>query len=75
MPKKAYLEKHHSSEELKKKYLNSKDSVESRRWHLLWKLSLGWTLKNSAVAVGISYNYGKKILKKYNNLGEKGVKN
>ena len=29
MPRKAYLEKHHSSEELKKKYLNSKDSVES----------------------------------------------
>ncbi len=39
MPRKAYLEKYHSSEELKKKYLNSKDSVESRRWHLLWKLS------------------------------------
>ncbi|MDJ0647778.1 MAG: hypothetical protein QNJ60_03650 [Xenococcaceae cyanobacterium MO_188.B19] len=49
MPRKAYLEKYHSSEELKKKYLNSKDSVESRRWHLLWKLSLGWTLKNSAI--------------------------
>ncbi len=29
MPKKAYLEKYHSSEELKKKYLNSNDSVES----------------------------------------------
>lgn len=75
MPRKAYLEKHHSSEELKKKYLNSKDSVESRRWHLLWKVSLGWTLKNSAIAVGINYNYGKEILKKYNKLGVKGVKN
>ena len=42
MPRKAHLAKHHSSEELKKKYLKSKDSVESRRWHLLWKISLGW---------------------------------
>ncbi len=83
MPRKAYLEKHYSSSELKKKYLNSKDSVESRRWHLLWKVSLGWTLKHSAVsrkrvrsnAVGINYNYTKEILKKYNELGEKGVKN
>ena len=75
MPRKAYLEKHYSSSELKKKYLNSKDSVESRRWHLLWKVSLGWTLKHSAIAVGINYNYSKEILKKYNELGEKGVKN
>ena len=36
---------------------------------------MGWTLKNSALAVGISYDYGQKILKKYNESGEKGVKN
>lgn len=75
MPRKAYLEKYYSSLELKKKYLNSKDSVESRRWHLIWKVSQGWTLKNSAIAVGINYNYSKEILKKYNELGEEGVKN
>ena len=75
MTRKAYLEKYHSSEELKQKYLHSKDSVESRRWHLLWKISQGWTIKNSAIAVGINYDYGKEILKKYNNRGEKGVKN
>jgi hypothetical protein len=40
---------------------------------LLWKVSLGWTLKNSAVAVGINYDYAKEVLKKYNELGEKGV--
>ena len=54
MARKAFLEKHHSSEELKKKYLNSKDPVESRRWHLLWKISLGWTVKNSAVSLPAS---------------------
>lgn len=75
MPRKAYLAKHHSSEELKKKYLKSQDSVESRRWHLLWKLSLGWTIKNSAVAVGINYDYAREIVKKYNALGAKALKN
>lgn len=41
MPKKAYLMNYYSSEELKGKYLKSQDAVESRRWHLLWKISLG----------------------------------
>ena len=75
MPKKAYLAPHLSSHELKQKYLKSEDSVESRRWHLLWKVSQGWTLKNSAIAVGINYDYAKEILKKYNELGEKGIEN
>lgn len=36
---------------------------------------MGWTLKSSAIAVGISYDYAKEILKKYNELSEEGVKN
>lgn len=75
MPKKAYFAKHYSSDKLKQKYLKSQDSVESRRWHLLWKVSLGWSIKNSAIAVGISYDYAQEILKRYNELGEQGVKN
>lgn len=35
MLKKAYLAEHFSSFELTKKYLKSRDSVETRRWHLL----------------------------------------
>ena len=34
MPRKASLAPHYSSEELKKKYRTSQDSVETRRWHL-----------------------------------------
>ncbi len=75
MPKKAYLATHFSSNELKQKYRTSTDSVESRRWHLLWKVSLGWTIKNSAIAVGYSYPYAKSILKRYNQDGVAGVKN
>ena len=61
MPKKAYLSSHFSSDELKQKYLKSQDSIESRRWHLLWKVSLGWTIKNSAVAIGINYDYAEVL--------------
>ncbi|MDJ0901789.1 MAG: IS630 family transposase [Xenococcus sp. MO_188.B8] len=75
MPRKAHLAKHYSSNELKNKYLKSTDLVESRRWHLLWKISLGWTIKNSAIAVGLNYNYAKEIVKKYNKLRDEGVKN
>jgi transposase len=75
MPKQAYLANHYSSDELKQKYIKSQDSVESRRWHLLWKVSLGWTIKNSALAVGINYDYAKEIVNKYNILGEKALKN
>jgi transposase len=75
MPRKVNLASHYSSDELKQKYIKSQDSVEGRRWHLLWKISLGWSIKNSAVAVGINYEYAKKIVKKYNSLGSEGVKN
>jgi transposase len=46
-----------------------------RRWYLLWKISLGWTIKNIASAVGCSYPYAQKILRQYNLYGEEGVKN
>lgn len=75
MPKKACLATHLNLNELKLKYLMSQDPVESRRWHLLWKVGLGWTIKNSAVAVGLNYQYAQRIVKKYNQLGELGVKN
>ncbi len=73
MPKKAYLAPHLSACELKKKYQQSKNPLESRRWHLLWKIAQGWTIKNSAVAVGISYGYAQRIIRNYNQDGFIGV--
>lgn len=75
MPRIIYLEKHLSSDELKKRYIKSLEPVESRRWHLIWKVSLGWSLKNAALAIGLSYEYGREIIRKYNKFGEDGVKN
>ncbi len=75
MPKQAFLAHHLSTSELKEKYRKTKDLVEARRWHFLWKVSHGWTVKNSALAVGISNSYGWKILKNYNEKGIEGVNN
>ena len=62
MVRKVHLQNHLTSSQLKQKYLQTKEPVESRRGHLLWKIAQGWTIKNSAVAVGISYSYTKKIV-------------
>jgi hypothetical protein len=35
---------------------------------------LGMESQNSAIAVGLDYQYVKKIVKKYNELGASGVK-
>ena len=74
MPKKAYLAPHLSTLELKNRYRQSKNPMESRRWHLLWKIAQGWTIKNSALAVGISYGYAQRIVRNYNQDGVSGVK-
>ena len=75
MPKKAHLETHLRKEELKLSYLQASDPVESRRWHLLWLVSSGWTLKKAAMAIGINYDYAKNILGNYNQQGVVTLKN
>lgn len=75
MPKRAYLANHLGVEEIKKKYRSSKDPVETRRWHVIWLVASGRTMTDSAAAVGLDYQYVKKIIKKYNELGIEGVNN
>ena len=58
MTRKAHLEAHLSSSELKTRYLSTIDKVERRRWQLLWLVSEKWTIKQAAKAVGINYDYG-----------------
>ena len=75
MSKKAHLESYLSSDELKTRYLSAKDLVESRRWHLLWLVSLDWSIKKAAQVMGYNYDYAKEIVKKYNSGGELGIVN
>ena len=75
MPKQIRLADYLTEDELKQKYRFCRDRVESRRWHLLWKISQSWTIKDSAAAVGISYEYAREIVRKYNVEGIKSVEN
>lgn len=75
MVRKAYLHPYLTSAELKKRYLCAKDAVESRRWHLLWLVSLDWTIRQASQAVGLNYDYAKDIVKGYNQQGEKAIAN
>jgi len=69
------LEAHLSSQELEKEYKQSKDRVESRRYHLLWLVSQGYSLAAAVKVVGVNYNYGYKIVRRYNTEGKEGIKN
>lgn len=75
MTRKAHLETHLSSSELKQQYQSASDKVESRRWHLLWLVSEDWTIKQAAEVVGINYDYAKEIVGKYNKYGATGLRN
>ncbi len=75
MGRKLQVEPHLSVDELKARYLHSRDPVESRRWHLLWLVSTGHTLTAAAPAVGLNYDYAREIVHTYNREGEAGVRN
>jgi transposase len=75
MTRKAQLEPHFSSSELKTRYLATLDKVERRRWHLIWLVSQKWTIKQAASAVGINYDYALEIVKNYNEQGEGAIQN
>ncbi|MEM8638448.1 MAG: helix-turn-helix domain-containing protein, partial [Cyanobacteria bacterium P01_G01_bin.54] len=75
MGRKVVLEPHLSSTELEKRYKQSKDPVESRRYHLLWLISQEYQLREAVEVVGLNYNYGYKIVKRYNTEGIEGLKN
>lgn len=61
--------------ELKAHYQASKDVVELRRWHLLWLVAEGRTLKDAASIVVLNYHYAHEIIQSYNKLGAEGIRN
>lgn len=75
MTRKAQLEPHFSSDELKRHYQRTTDMVERRRWHLLWLVSEQWSIKQAAQAVGLNYDYAREIVKNYNQHSQAAIKN
>ena len=75
MPRYATAADHLSSEELKQRYRDSTDPIESRRYHLVWLVQQGWSLKKAAKVVGLNYDYAQEVLKAYNQEGESALRN
>ncbi len=75
MPPKAHLEPHLTSEDLKVRYRQARDTTEARRWHLLQLVAGGWTIKRAAEVVGLNYDYSKEIIRRYNREGPSSVRN
>lgn len=75
MPPKARLHPHLTADQLESHYRQAQDRVESRRWHLLYLVSQQWTIKQSARRVGLSYDYAKTIVRRYNQEGPGSVYN
>jgi transposase len=69
MSRRAYLHPRLSSAKLKELYRNCKDLHESRRWQLLWLISLGKPLTEAAFLVSFSERYARLLLARYNKHG------
>ncbi|MCL2925373.1 MAG: helix-turn-helix domain-containing protein [Trichodesmium sp. MAG_R04] len=75
MPSKARLKQYLTIEELKIRYRQTPDTIESRRWHLLLLIAQEWSIKKASQVVGLNYDYAKEIFRRYNREGPKSVKN
>lgn len=75
MPPKAHLEPHLTLEDLKVRYRQTRDTTEARRWHVLYLVGGGWTIKQAAEVVGLNYDYAKEIIRRYNREGPSSIKN
>lgn len=75
MPRYATVADHLTQVELKRRYQKATDPVEGRRYHLMWLVKGGRSLKQAAEVVGLNYDYAKDLLKAYNSQGPEALSN
>jgi len=75
MSPKVKLANHLTLDEIKACYQQASDRVEARRWHLLQLVAQQWSIKKAAEIVGLSYDYAKEIIRRYNRDGPAGLQN
>ena len=75
MPRYATVVSHLSEAELEQHYRTVPDPVERRRYHLIWLVVRGYSLKAAAQVVGLNYDYAKDLLKAYNQEGAAALQN
>ncbi len=68
------LEPHLTPDELKRRYLTTKDPVERSHFHMLWLISQGETQARTAKVVGISGRWVQELVKRYNAGGAEAMR-
>ena len=69
MPGIAKLEKHLSSRELQRRYLQCEHPADQTRWHALWLVSLGKSGDEAARLVGRTSGWVSVLVRAYNEQG------
>ena len=73
MPPRARLSNHLTLDCLRDRYRHTKDAIEGRWWHLLYLIAQGWSIKDAARVVELSYDYAKEIVRRYNHQGPDAI--
>ena len=67
------LANHLSPDELRQRYKTADTPAAARRYHALWLVSQGSTAKAAAVLVGLSDNWVRLLVQRYNQHGPAGL--
>jgi transposase len=73
MPRRLTLINPLSTEEFEHRHQNSSRPVEKRNWHVLWLFSREKKTEEIADFLGITVEWVRLIIRKYNEQGEKGM--
>ena len=65
---------HHSIEELEEKMKKEKDAVEFKHWQILRLLAMGYSPDDAAHLVGVTYDWVRKLIHRYNEEGQEGMR-
>ena len=73
MPRRITIAAHLSVSQLHSRYREAKNSVARSQYQILWLLASGKRTEEVASSTGYSVQWIRKLARRYNSLGEKGV--
>ncbi len=73
MPRTITLQPHLTVDELQAAYKTAPDPATARRWHALWLIATGRSAQDAAAIVGLSADWLRDLVRRYNQLGPAGL--
>jgi transposase len=73
MPRTLTLHPHLTADELFTAYKAASDPATARRWHALWLIATGRSAKDAAAIVGLSADWLRDLVHRYNQQGPAGL--